>query len=112
MEYLKAWLWTQQKIVEKGGTLLDPVLFREVSALVENIESIVNTGFVEKSQDGKNYVMAEISAVKMETKILKNEILIARELLKNSRPCVSTMLLHEWAPSVQSFFERTSHVEN
>lgn len=109
MEYLKAWIWTQKKLAENGEEI-DETLLKYVEKMFTQMQGLIETKLVKRTKTG-NYELAQLADSQAEIKLLKNEIFIARELLVNSKPFVSTMQLHDWKVSTEGFLKRNENAK-
>ena len=110
-EYLKAFIFANKTRNKKQmGFFNDEKAINEIEKLVESMEKLASTGFVERAENG-NFVLAELANAQVEVRELKKEIALARQLLTNSKAFVSTMVLHEWETQKQKFIERNANVE-
>ena len=72
MEYLKAWIWKEEARV-KNGEEVDETLLKYVKKMHLNLTDLVTTKMVKRSGSG-NFVMAELSDMQSENRLLKNRI--------------------------------------
>lgn len=107
MEYLKAWLWTQEQLKKKGKPIADEVLIKYVEKLLANTKAFLDTGLVTREKDG-NFKLAKLADMQVENRMLKDEVELARELLSNSKASVFSMVLHEYEQKKKDFIERNS----
>lgn len=71
MEYLKAWIWTQQKLKEKGEPAADETLVKYVEGLLNSMQSLLDTKLVRRTKTG-NFELAELADLQVENRILRD----------------------------------------
>ena len=72
MEYLKAWIFLQHKLRDKGEEI-DETLLKYVEKLYNELNGLLATGFVKKTKTG-NFEMAALADAQVENRLLKDAL--------------------------------------
>ena len=81
MEYLKAWIFKEKKLIEQGKSSSDPVLLKYVEKLFLQMQSLVETKLIRRTKDG-NFELAELADYQVQVRELKDENEILKKRIK------------------------------
>lgn len=81
MEYLKAWIWKQQKLREKGEEI-DETLLKYVEKMYNQMKALIETKLVRRTKTG-NFEVAELADLQVENRSLKDKITILETEVKH-----------------------------
>lgn len=83
MEFIKAWVWKEEKRRD-NGEVIDDTLLKYVKKLYESQRDLVLSGFVIREKNG-NYRLAEIANLQVENRFLKEEVERLKGALNDSK---------------------------